>query len=261
MTDSEQIVVEVRDHVAYFTINRPERRNALDLAAAQTLASAFCAAGEDDDITAIVLTGAGDRAFCAGADLKELDEMARAGHEIPVPMRGIGRNLYEVVLETYKPTVAALNGPAIAGGCELALACDLRIAAEHAALGMPEAKRGMGANFATVMLPRMIPRAIAMHMLYTGEPISAGEALRWGLYNSVVTTGNLSRETESLVRSVAANAPLSLRRYKHMAAKGWELPVQIALRLDVGPNPYLTEDREEGVRAYLEKRTPMWRGR
>jgi enoyl-CoA hydratase len=107
----------------------------------------------------------------------------------------------------------------------------------------------------------MVPRAIALQMLYTGDPISAEEALRWGLVNKVVPRDRLAEESEQLVRSIVANAPLTLRRYKEMVTKGWELPVQAALRLNVGPNPYLTEDREEGIRAYLEKRAPQWRGR
>ncbi len=149
----------------------------------------------------------------------------------------------------------------MAGGCEVALACDLRIAADHAVIGMPEAKRGMGANFATVVLPRLLPRAIALQMLYTGEPLSAEEALRWGLYNAVVPAAELPDAGEALVRAIVANAPLSLRRYKEMATKGWELSVHGALRLNAGPNPYLSEDREEGVRAFLERRAPQWRGR
>jgi len=178
-----------------------------------------------------------------------------------VPMTGRYRNVFESVLETYKPTIAALNGPALAGGCELALACDLRLAADHAFLGMPEVKIGMGANFASVLLPRLVPRAIALEMLYTGETISAQDALRHGLVNRVVPKAELADATERFVRGIVANAPLTLRRYKEMSTKGWELSVHAALRLNAGPNPYLSEDREEGIRARLEKRPPRWKGR
>lgn len=120
-----ELLVEIREHVAYLTLNRPERRNALNQSLTAALVQALSDAERDPDVWAILLTGTGDRAFCAGGDLKEFDEVAREGRPFPVPMTGAQRNVYEVVLETYKPTIAALNGPAVAGGCELALACDL----------------------------------------------------------------------------------------------------------------------------------------
>lgn len=257
----DDVLYEVRDKVAYVTLNRPERRNALATSTMTALIELFTEAGEDPDVWAIVLTGTGDKAFCAGGDLKEFDQIAREGRRFPVPMTGLERNVYETVLETYKPVIAVLNGPALAGGFELALACDLRIAADHVTVGMPEAKRGMGANFATVLLPRLIPRPIALQMLYTGDPITAEQALGWGLLNRVVPREGLRDAAEELVRSIVANAPLSLRRYKEMTTKGWELSVHQALRLNVGPNPYLSEDREEGIRAFVEKRAPRWAGR
>jgi enoyl-CoA hydratase len=141
------------------------------------------------------------------------------------------------------------------------MACDIRIAADHVTLGMPEAKIGMGANFASVLLPRLVPRPIALQMLYTGDPLTAEEAQRWGLVNEVVPRERLTAATDEFVGRVMANAPLTLRRYKEMTTKGWELPVAAALRLNVGPNPYRSEDREEGIRARLEKRAPQWRAR
>lgn len=259
---SEGLDVEVRDRVAYLTLNRPDRRNAISIGLMRRLVEVFTELDDDDDVWALTITGAGEDAFCGGVDLKELDERARtAGKGPPEPMRGVERNMFEVVLELGKPTIAVLNGPAIGAGCELALACDLRIAADHARLGLPEVKRGMGATFGSVILPRLVPRGVALEMLYTGEPLEPEVAQHWGLINRVVPRAELQEQAERLVRSIVANAPLTVRRYKQMVTKGWELPVHNALRLNVGPNVYTSRDREEGVRAFVEKRPPVWEAR
>lgn len=252
---------DVRDNVCSITINRPERLNSLARQTLSELAEATIMASEDPDARLVLYTAVGDRAFCPGADLKEADEFARAGKAFPQPMRGLDRNVFELILETTKPTIAAINGDALGGGCELALACDLRVAADHARLGMPEAKRGMGANFGSVVLPRLIPRAIAFDMLYTGRMVSASEALAFGLINRTFARDSFREEVAVYTREVAQNAPLTLQRYKQMALKGWDISVHAALRLDVGPNPYTSEDRVEGVRAFVEKREPQWKAR
>ena len=252
--------VEHDGGVRVLTIDRPTRRNALDSVTRTLLISELDRAKNDPQVRVIVLTGAGDKSFSAGKDLHELRDQTNAGQRIDLPMGGVERNLYECVLETYKPTIAALNGPAVGGGCELALACDLRVMADHAFFRLPEAMRGMGANVASVLLPQLLPRSVALEMLYTARPMPADEALRWGLVNAVHPSASLLEQALGLARRIADNAPLTTRRYAEMAYKAWGQPMAAALRLDVGPNPYLSMDREEGVRAYLEKRQPQWRG-
>lgn len=259
--EPDELLVETDGHIRKFTINRPRRRNALSRSLLGKLSEALLEAGEDPDVWVIVITGAGQQAFCAGADLKEMTENDQAGRKLRSPWARPERSIFEIVSETYKPTIAAINGSAVAGGFELALACDLRIASSEAQFGMPEAKRGMGANFASVLLPRLIPTAVAYQMLFTGDYISAAEAERWGLLNAVVPPDEVGPTADALAKKIAANAPITIRRIKEMAAKGREMPLLAALHLDVGPNPYLSEDREEGVRAFVEGRAPQWRNR
>jgi enoyl-CoA hydratase len=254
------LIVEDRGHVRVLTLDRPERRNALSTPLQADLIEELLTAAEGGDVRAIVLTGNGP-AFCAGFDLEEIREGDQRGERFRPPMNRPTRSLFEVVTETPVPIVAALQGAAVAGGFELALACDLRVAATGIPLGLPEAKIGMGANFGSVVLPKRIPMGIAMEMLLTGEYVTSEDAERWGLVNRLVPRDDVLPTALQLAERIAANAPISVRRMKETAVKGLELPLWQALRLDVGPNPYLSEDRREGIAARLEKRPPRWSGR
>jgi enoyl-CoA hydratase len=253
------LVVEQRGHVRVLTLDRPERRNALSSALQADLVEELLRSTEDG-VRAIVVTGNGP-AFCAGFDLKEIRELDDRGERFRPPMNRLERQVFEVVTETPVPVIGALNGAAVAGGFELALACDLRVAARGIPLGLPEAKIGMGANFGSVVLPKRIPTALALEMLFTGEYVTSDDLERWGLINRLVDADQVLPTALELAGKIAANAPISVRRMKETAVKGLELPLWQALRLDVGPNPYLSDDRKEGIAAYLEKRPPTWTGR
>ncbi len=166
----------------------------------------------------------------------------------------------EVMIDTRKPTVAMVNGPAMAGGFELALSCDLRIAAEDAFFGVPEAKRGRGAHYASVMLPAGAG-AIAMEWLYTGRRVPLAEAERWGLVNRTCAADELVAGAEEFLGELTNSAPLSLQRLKLTYRKTEGMDPHAAIRLDTGPDVYLSEDQKEGTRAFLEKREPQWKGR
>ena len=258
---ADDVLYEQRGAVAYVTLNRPDRMNALGPGVKSGLVAAFNEVRQDPAVRVAVITGAGDKAFCAGADLKERAAKSKPSVDPSTcPLDELPRS-DTILLETYKPVIAAVNGYALAGGCELALACDIRIASENAVFGLTEATRGMGANFASVMLQYVVPRGIAMQMLFTGEHITAQDALRYGLVNQVLPPSELMPTATALAEKIAKNAPISLRRMKELAVKSLGIPLAAALRMGPGPSPYESEDSIEGARAFAEKRPPSWKGR
>lgn len=255
------VLVSTEGKVCLITINRPDRRNARDHATNLSMMNAIIDADHDPAIAMIAITGAGDKAFCSGADLKADSEQFDTAKHIKGPVDHPERSVMEVILDTRKPVMAIINGPAVAGGFELALACDLRVAADTAFFSLPEAKRGRGAHFASVVLPQFVPSAIALEWLFTGRRIPVEEAERWGLINRIVPFARLMEAANELAAEVISSAPLSLQKMKMTARRTAGMPLHSGLRLDVGPNLYETEDQKEGVRAYLEKRKPDWKGR
>jgi enoyl-CoA hydratase/carnithine racemase len=259
--NDNEVLVTTRNRVCLVTINRPDRRNARDHATNLRMMNAIIDADHDPEVAMIAITGAGDKAFCSGADLRADSDKFDTAKHIKGPVDHPERTLMEVILDTRKPVMAIINGPAVAGGFELMLACDIRVAADTAFFSLPEAKRGRGAHFASVVLPQFVPSAIALEWLFTGRRIPVEEAERWGLINRIVPFSKLIDAAMELAAEVISSAPLSLQKMKMTARRTAGMPLHAGLRLDVGPNLYETEDQKEGVRAYLEKRKPQWQGR
>lgn len=250
------ITYQVDNGVAWVTINRPEARNALNAAARTGLFDAARRFADDDSARVLVLTGAGDTAFCAGGDLKEMADTALT---VPPPdfAPQFGRNI-----ELDKPTIAAVNGVAFAGGFLLAQQCDLVVAAEHATFAISEVKVGRGAPWAAP-LSWLIPPRLALQILLTGDPISAERARQVGLVNEVVPVAELRARTQALAERIAANAPLSVRAAKRTAYLSAHHPLTEAYALAeaIWEPVYRSEDAQEGPRAFRDKRPPVWKGR
>lgn len=249
---------EVRGHVAVLTINRPERRNAVDGAVAQGIEDRLDALEADPEVWVGVLTGAGP-VFCAGADLRVVSE-GRAG-ELATPRGGFAGI---VARARTKPLIAAVDGPAVAGGLEVVLACDLVVASREATFGIPEVKRSLvAAGGGLFRLPQALPRAVALELGLTGDPIGAPRAYELGMVNELTEPGRALEGAIGLAERIAANAPLAVRETLHLMRdlEGVDDEAAFARSAEAFIAVMSTEDFQEGPRAFLEGRPPAWTGR
>jgi enoyl-CoA hydratase/carnithine racemase len=257
----ENILYEVRDAVAYITFNRPKVLNALNRQTMQELLIALGAAKLDDAVRVVILTGSGEKAFIAGADINELAQQTPVdGKEMSIFGQGVLR-----ILETMgKPSIAAINGFALGGGCELALACSIRLASRNAKLGQPEVKLGILPGYGgSQRLARLCGKGVAHELVLGAEMISADEAMRIGLVNHVYEPLELMPAAEALAKKIAGNAPLAVQYAMEAIEHGMEMPQEEGLFLEATLFGLCcaTEDMKEGTRAFLEKRAAQFKGK
>lgn len=254
-TEGSMVRVTLEGAVLIVTIHRPERRNAIDRETSLALAEAFDRLDSDDAVSVAILTGAGGH-FSAGMDLNAF----AAGERVELEGRGLA-GLTERAPR--KPLIAAVEGFALAGGFEIALACDLLVAADNAVFGLPEVRRGLIAGSGGLLrLPERLPRAIAMELALTGGQLTAAEGARWGLINRLCAPGEALATALELARAIAGNAPLALAATKKIVAEGgrWPAAEVWARQNEVLEVVIASEDAREGARAFIEKRAPVWRG-
>lgn len=258
--DLETLLYEVDDDgIALVTINRPDKLNALTRETLDELEEAFLAAGEDDAVKAVILTGAGKKSFVAGADISQFEELdAMGGHRFALR----GQAVFNRIENLSKPVVCAVNGYALGGGCELALACHFRTAAESATFGQPEVNLGIIPGYGgSQRLPRIVGRGLAAEMILTGEHVDAGRAYEIGLVNRIFPDDTLLDETKAIVRKMTTKAPLALGMALD-ALRSSDLPLHEGLRYEATlfGQCCATQDFKEGVRAFLERRKAEFKG-
>jgi enoyl-CoA hydratase len=261
MSDYEAIIYQASGGVAVITLNRPDVHNAMNEAMRRDLVRCFEGLAADDTVRVIVVTGGGDKAFSAGADIREF-----TAPQVPTVFREQRRRLdFRAAMDRCgQPIIAAIRGYAFGGGLELALACDIRIASADSRLGLTEVDLAIiPGGGGTQRLPRVVGRGKALELILTAARIDAAEALRTGLVERVVPAGEALKAAQELATTLAAKAPVALRYAKEAVTKGLELPLADGLRLENDLSTLLrtTEDRLEGARAFLEKRKPRWQGR
>src|SRR4026207_2286409 len=257
----ENVLYEKKGAIAYVTINRPKELNALNLKTWENLRAAFEDARNDTAIRGVILTGAGDKAFIAGADISELAQVTAVQAE---RSSSYGQEVLNLVENLGKPVVAAINGFALGGGCETAMACTIRLATESARFGQPEVKLGvLPGGGGTQRLPRLVGKGRALQLILSGEMISAQEAYRIGLVNEVVPAAELVPRAEAIFKQIFANAPLAVRYSLEAVNKGLETSQTEGLALEASFFGLCagTEDKQEGTQAFLQKRAPQFNGR
>ncbi len=257
----ENLLYEKKDQIGYVAFNRPKVLNALNRKTMEELGDLLAHARDDAEVRALILTGAGEKAFIAGADINELAQHTPVdGKEFSL----FGQGVFHMLETMGKPSIAAINGYALGGGCELALACTIRLASKTAKLGQPEVKLGIIPGYGgSQRLARLCGKGVAHELVLTGEMISADEALRIGLVNRVVEPAELIPAAEALAKKIIANAPLAVKFAMEAVEHGMEMPQEEGLFLEATLFGLCcaTEDMREGTRAFLEKRAAQFKGR
>jgi len=257
----ENILFEKKNAIAYVTVNRPKVLNALNMATMDELRAAFHDIKNDAGVRVVILTGAGEKAFIAGADIGEL---AQHNTVTAKEYTHRGQSVLNLIENLGKPVIACINGFALGGGCEIAMACTMRLASENAKLGQPEVKLGLIPGYGgTQRLPRLIGKGLAMQLLLTGEIISAQEAQRIGLVNEVVSPAELIPRAEAIAQKIIANGPLAVQYTMEAVNKGMEMPLAEGLYLEATlfGVACATEDKKEGTSAFLEKRQAQFKAK